>query len=68
MGEAIEAQGVYCSECGEDYTMAYSEERDSVFVVCGCGEAENVGDFVRRVEEKYVADESVNTQRDRMYQ
>lgn len=43
-----DAQTVYCPDCGEDYRMVWSEERNEVFVVCDCYEAEKIGKFLDR--------------------
>lgn len=53
MTDTFEATEVYCPECDADYTIAWSEEQDEMFVVCDCGEAEPAKDFVDRFREEY---------------
>lgn len=54
---SIEAQEIYCPECGDDYTLAWSTERETMFVVCGCGEAEPVDEFHDRLVDEYIDDD-----------
>lgn len=60
---SFQAKNIYCPECDEDYAIAWSEEKDGMFVICDCGEAEPVEDFVDRFREEYTEGYS-----DKMYQ
>lgn len=59
MSDKFEAQEIYCPECDEDYALAWSEEKQSMFVVCNCGEAETVESFHDRFTDEYSQPEDI---------
>lgn len=44
MSDKFTAKEIYCPDCDDDYTLAYAEDHDKVYVVCGCNEAESVAE------------------------
>lgn len=51
----IEASEIFCPDCDSNYNLAWSKEDDTMYVVCGCGEAEPVVDFHDRFTDEYSA-------------
>jgi len=43
-----DAQTIFCPDCGEDYRMVWSDNRNHVYVVCDCFEAEKINKFLHR--------------------
>lgn len=43
-----DGQTIFCPDCEADYRMVWSENRNEVFIVCDCYEAENIQQFVSR--------------------
>lgn len=50
----FDASEVYCPSCDGDYKLAWSKEKDDMYVVCECNEAESIGNFVERFQDEYV--------------
>lgn len=61
--DSFEAQEVFCPECDEDYVLAWSDKHEGMYIVCGCGRAENAEDFIERFYE-----EMTDTHDDKMFQ
>ena len=57
MSEEIEVRRAYCQDCGEDFTLGYSEDEDKMYVVCDCGVSEEIGDFLDRFMDSYASDD-----------
>lgn len=51
--EGFAAQEVYCPECEDNYWFAWSNEHETMYVVCGCAEAEPVDSFLDRFREEH---------------
>lgn len=64
--DKLTAKTIYCPDCDEDYRLAYSNDRDEMYVVCDCGEAEAVADFVGRFKDEY--DGADSEEKPRWYQ
>ena len=57
MSDEIEVRTAYCQECGEDFTLGYDEEHNTMYVVCECGVSEEIGDFLERFTDSYSSDD-----------
>lgn len=53
MTDTFEATGVYCPDCDGDYTLAWSSEKEDMYVICDCGEAESAIPFIEHFTEKH---------------
>jgi hypothetical protein len=59
MSDTFEAQEIYCPECDSDYALAWSDEKEQMFVVCDCGEAEKIDSFHERVTDRHTGADDV---------
>lgn len=67
MTDTFEATEVYCPDCDTDYVIAWSDEQDTMYVVCNCGEAEPALDFIEQFRDEYIP-ETDTTDEPRGYQ
>lgn len=53
MAEQFSATAVYCPDCDDNYELAWSEEKDGMYAVCGCDKAEPAPEFIDRFTDEY---------------
>lgn len=62
-----DAQTVFCPTCEENYRLAWSGNKESLFVVCDCYEAEQLGKFSQRFLAEHVDGVTAEPDDSKMY-